>query len=166
MLIYLFSLITRNPVFGSTTRYEIDQTAQLQRKTRVLKTGYVVPSKQWTENEGADQTMQMQQADLRLWCSQRYKTGFLMARLYLFLLPPGLGKRGTCSPPYPNHPLSRHCWIMNDFFGGVRWVGCEVRGGGAWKFATPLYPYPTQSIYICVGVVAEGTGRLSRILHG
>ena len=34
---FLFNLITRNPVFGVTTRYEIDQTVQLQRKTRVLK---------------------------------------------------------------------------------------------------------------------------------
>ena len=25
--------------------------------------------------------------------------------------------------------------------------------------------YPIQSIYICMGVVAEGTGRLSRTLH-
>ena len=39
-------------------------------------------------------------------------------------------------------------------------------GGGGIGICHPLYPYPTQYVFICVGVVAEGTGRLSRILHG
>ena len=146
--VYLFSLITRNPVFGVTTRYEIDQTAQLQRKT-----GYVVPSKQWTGNEGADQAMQMQQmqqADLRLWCSQRYKTGFLMARLYLFLLPPGVGERGTCSTPHPTPALQNNEWFF--FCVYVRWIGCRGGGGGGgdmgiWHPALPL-PHPIH-IYLC-----------------
>ena len=46
--INLFSLIMRNPVFGVTTRYEIDQTAQLQRKTSLekLDTLYLLSSEQ------------------------------------------------------------------------------------------------------------------------
>ena len=31
-------------------------------------------------------------------------------------------------------------------------------GGGGHGICHPPYPYPIQSIYICVGVVAEGTG--------
>ena len=55
------------------------------------------------------------------------------------------------------------------FFFDVRWVGCGGErggggGGGAWEFAPHTF-YPIQSIYICMGVVAEGTGRLSRTLH-
>ena len=45
-------------------------------------------------------------------------------------------------------------------FGGL------VVGEGGWH--GNLHPhtfYPIQSIYICMGVVAEGTGRLSRTLH-
>ena len=57
------------------------------------------------------------------------------------------------------------------FFFDVRWVGCvgEVGGGGRGRGSHGnLHPhtfYPIQSIYICMGVVAEGTGRLSRTLH-
>ena len=48
-------------------------------------------------------------------------------------------------------------------FGGLVVWG---RGGGVGH--GNLHPhtfYPIQSIYICMGVVAEGTGRLSRTLH-
>ena len=64
--------------------------------------------------------------------------------------------KGAHAPPTPR-PHSRHCRIMNDFFFffGVRWL-CVCGGrGGAWNLSSP---YPIQSIYICVGVVAEGTG--------
>ena len=47
-------------------------------------------------------------------------------------------------------------------FGGL--VVCGGGGGGAWEFAPHTF-YPIQSIYICMGVVVEGTGRLSRTLH-
>ena len=40
-----------------------------------------------------------------------------------------------------------------------------VGGGGGHGNLHPLTFYPIQSIYICMGVVAEGTGRLSRTLH-
>ena len=52
------------------------------------------------------------------------------------------------------------------FFFDVRWVGCVWgRGGGGHGNLHPHTFYPIQSIYICMGVVAEGTGRLSRTLH-
>ena len=53
------------------------------------------------------------------------------------------------------------------FFGrSVGWLGGG--GGGGARGHGNLHPhtfYPIQSIYICMGVVAEGTGRLSRTLH-
>ena len=53
-------------------------------------------------------------------------------------------------------------------FFDVRWVGCVGEGGGGGGGHGNLHPhtfYQIQSIYICMGVVAEGTGRLSRTLH-
>ena len=101
-----------------------------------------------------------------------------MARLYLFFIASRGGQKGhMLPPPQPPRPHPGICRIMNDFFlFGVRWVGCVcVLGGGGGGGGgggdgnlppSPLYPYPTQSIYICVGVVAERTVMLSRILHG
>ena len=66
-----------------------------------------------------------------------------MARLYLFLLPPGVGKRGTSSPP-----PSRHCRIMNDFFFFFFFFfafGGLVEGGGGGHgnlLPTPFSPTP------------------------
>ena len=55
------------------------------------------------------------------------------------------------------------------FFGrSVGWLcggGGGRGGGGGHGNLHPHTFYPIQSIYICMGVVAEGTGRLSRTLH-
>ena len=162
MLIYLFSLITRNPAFGVTTRFEIDQTAQLQRKTTVLKklnTLYHLSSEQ--EMKALIRLCRCNRLTCAFAVRKGIKQVFLWPGSIYFLLPPGVGKRGTCSPP-PPPPPSWHCRIMNDFF-FLAFGGLVVGGGeGACEFATPpsLYPYSTQSIYICVGVVAVGTDRL------
>ena len=53
-------------------------------------------------------------------------------------------------------------------FGGLVVCVWWVVGGGGGGGHGNLHPhtfYPIQSIYICMGVVAEGTGRLSRTLH-
>ena len=104
MLIYLFSLITRNPVFGVTTRYEIDQTAQLQRKTSLekLDTLYHLSSEQ--EMKALIRLCRCN----RLICAFDVRKGikqvFLWPGSIYFLLPPGVGKRGTSSPPPPPPP--------------------------------------------------------------
>ena len=83
-----------------------------------------------------------------------------MARLYLFFITSSGGQKGHMLPRLPPPPPPpRHCRIMNDFFGGWRSVFFFGGGGGALEFANPFYPYPTQSIYICVGVVAERADR-------
>ena len=51
------------------------------------------------------------------------------------------------------------------FFFLLTFGGLVVGGGGGHGNLHPHTFYPIQSIYICMGVVAEGTGRLSRTLH-
>ena len=54
------------------------------------------------------------------------------------------------------------------FFFFLTFGGLVVGEGGGAEGHGNLHPhtfYPIQSIYICMGVVAEGTGRLSRTLH-
>ena len=62
----------------------------------------------------------------------------------------------------PNRILVKLNVLFFFFFFDIRWVGC---GGGGHGNLHPHAFYPIQSIYICMGVVAEGTGRLSRTLH-
>ena len=71
---------------------------------------------------------------------------FLWPGSIYFLLPPGVGKRGTCSPP-PPPPTSRHCRIMNDFFFAF---GGLVGGGGGHGNLPPSLPLPHPvHIYLC-----------------
>ena len=68
------------------------------------------------------------------------KQTFLWPGFVYFLLPPGVGKRATCTPPHP-----RHCRIMNDFFFFLAFDGLVVGSGGgrgAREFATPFTPAP------------------------
>ena len=52
------------------------------------------------------------------------------------------------------------------FLRSVGWLcGGGAGGEGGHGNLHPHTFYPIQSIYICMGVVAEGTGRLSRTLH-
>ena len=83
-----------------------------------------------------------------------------MARLYLFFIASRGGQKGHMLP-LPQPPT-----LQNNEWSFLAFGGLVVCGGGDIGICHPLYPNPTQSIYICVGVVAEGTGRLSRILHG
>ena len=150
-------------MFGVTTRYEIDQTVQLQSLEK-LDTLYHLSSEQ--EMKALIRLCRCNRLICAFDVRKGIKQTFLWPGFVYFLLPPGVGKRGTCTPP----PPPRHCRIMNDFFFFLAFDGLVVGsgggGGGGKGICHPLYPCPTQSINICVGVVAEGTGRLSRILHG
>ena len=161
MLIYSFSLITRNPVFGVTTRYEIAQTVQMQRKTSLEKLDTLYHLSNEQEMKALIRLCRWN----RLICAFDVRKGIKQVSLWpgsiYFYCLQGWAKGAHATPhPLPTPPTPQHCRIM--IFLGVQWVSCW----GSIEFATPLYPYPTQYIYICMGVVAEGTGRLSKILHG
>ena len=92
----------------------------------------------------------------RLVCAFDVRKGikqiFLWSGSIYFLLPPGVGKRGTCSPSPP--PPPQHCRIMNDFFFFFFFLafdGLVVEGRGAWEFATPFTAAPPNP-YIFVWV--------------
>ena len=130
-------------MFGVTTRYEIDQTVQLQRKTSLekLNTLYHLSSEQ--EMKALIRLCRCN----RLICAFDVRKGikqiFLWPGFVYFFIASRGGQKGHMHPP---PPPPRHCRIMNDFFFlfGVRWVGCEEwgGGGGAREFPTPFTPAP------------------------
>ena len=150
MLIYLFSLITRNPVFGVTTRYEIDQTAQLQRKTSLekLDTLYHLSSEQ--EMKALIRLCRCN----RLICAFDVRKGikqvFLWPGSIYFYCLQGWAK-GAQVPPSPLPALQNNEWFFFFFFFFffLRSVGW-LRGGGMGICYPPpfLLPHPIH-IYLC-----------------
>ena len=150
MLIYLFSLITRNPVFGVSTRYEIAQTAQLQRKISLekLDTLYHLSSEQ--EMKALIRLCRCN----RLICAFDVRKGikqvFLWPGSIYFYCFQGWAK-GAHAPPPPPALQNNECFFFFFFF--VRWVVCGGGGGGGGhgNLPPPFTPTPPNPyIFVCV----------------
>ena len=88
--------------------------------------------------------MQMQQADLHLWCLQSIN----MARLYLLFIASRLGQKGHMLPPPPPLAFQNNEWF---FFCPVDWLCVCVCGGGGDENLAPFTPTPPNP-YIFVWV--------------